>query len=442
MSLVDTSVWVDHRRRPERDLIGRHHEGEVLTHAVIIRRTACSNLDHRCDLTREWQALLQIPELPHADVLADIEFLDLVGKGVATVWGSWTGTMARPPILQLPSSAARARATMPARHLAASMAPLAGDIDAALVREFPGNDGRGIHVAEGCGDDQVEVPVGQIARMDSPMTSPGTFSTWAVAMPATVRSRWRRPSFRCGHGPSHRQQLTLRGQGPREPSTGSDGRKPVCSPPLPWGMVEPLAGGGITQLVGSVEEGEDDQWQGRLFVGSFLGGEPVTPRWLLLDWPFRRNGLEGMSGSCIGSARGSTRRATGKSSANRECGDAIDSAAPRTNRCGFGFVDMNSRQDGTKGPIGSDEANPVPGNRRRGLCRASSNGLPSSTCLCSTPTTRAGYECAMALPELTVAPRVSGCAIPANRVLSKAVHSYWSRRTRPGGLSSPVPFSS
>ena len=85
MILVDTSVWIDHLHRPERELIRRLHEGEVLMHAMIVGELACGNLDHRRDRMREWQALPQIPELPHADVLAVIESLNWSGKGLGFV---------------------------------------------------------------------------------------------------------------------------------------------------------------------------------------------------------------------------------------------------------------------------------------------------------------------------------------------------------------------
>ena len=85
MILVDTSVWIDHLRRPDRELIRRLYEGEVLMHTMIVGELACGNLDHRYDRMREWQALPQIPELPHADVLSAIESLDWSGKGLGFV---------------------------------------------------------------------------------------------------------------------------------------------------------------------------------------------------------------------------------------------------------------------------------------------------------------------------------------------------------------------
>ena len=67
---------------------------------------------------------------------------------------------------------------------------------------------------------------------------------------------------------------------------------------------------------------------------------------------------------------------------------------------------------------------------------------PSPTCPYSAPTTRVGYGRATTLPVLTGASGVSGCTVPANMALPKVVHPYQSRRTLPGGLSSPFPFNS
>lgn len=85
MILVDTSVWVDHLRRPEQELIRRLHEGEVLMHAMIVGELACGNLNSRFERLREWQALPQIPVLSHTDVLTAIDSRDWSGKGLGFV---------------------------------------------------------------------------------------------------------------------------------------------------------------------------------------------------------------------------------------------------------------------------------------------------------------------------------------------------------------------
>ena len=85
MILVDTSVWIDHLRRPEQELIRRLREGRVLMHAMIVGELACGNLNSRHERMREWQALPQIPVLSHTDVLTAIDARDWSGKGLGFV---------------------------------------------------------------------------------------------------------------------------------------------------------------------------------------------------------------------------------------------------------------------------------------------------------------------------------------------------------------------
>ena len=85
MILVDTSVWIDHLRRPERELIRQLREGRVLMHAMIVGELACGNLNSRYERLREWQALPQIRVRQHPDVLTTIDARDWSGKGLGFV---------------------------------------------------------------------------------------------------------------------------------------------------------------------------------------------------------------------------------------------------------------------------------------------------------------------------------------------------------------------
>ena len=85
MILVDTSVWIDHLRRPEQELIRRLRQGRVLMHAMIVGELACGNLSSRHERMSEWQALPQIPVLSHTDVLTAINARDWSGKGLGFV---------------------------------------------------------------------------------------------------------------------------------------------------------------------------------------------------------------------------------------------------------------------------------------------------------------------------------------------------------------------
>lgn len=85
MTLVDTSVWVDHLRADDPALATALERGEVLTHPFVIGEVAVGNLKNR----REVLALLG--QLPGALVATDGEALDfieqraLMGRGIGYI---------------------------------------------------------------------------------------------------------------------------------------------------------------------------------------------------------------------------------------------------------------------------------------------------------------------------------------------------------------------
>jgi len=83
--LVDTSVWVDHLRRPEPGLIELLDANEVDVHPFVIGELACGHLKGRGRLIR---LLLQLPVIPvaaHEEALAFVERRRLHGRGVGWV---------------------------------------------------------------------------------------------------------------------------------------------------------------------------------------------------------------------------------------------------------------------------------------------------------------------------------------------------------------------
>lgn len=50
MILVDTSVWIDHLRKGERELARLLNEGVVLCHPFVIGELACGNLRNRGEI--------------------------------------------------------------------------------------------------------------------------------------------------------------------------------------------------------------------------------------------------------------------------------------------------------------------------------------------------------------------------------------------------------
>ena len=85
MILVDTSVWIDHLRSGDPQLMAMLDEGGVACHSFVIGELACGNLKQRDHVL----ALLHdLPRLPAADddeVLVFIERHKLAGKGIGYV---------------------------------------------------------------------------------------------------------------------------------------------------------------------------------------------------------------------------------------------------------------------------------------------------------------------------------------------------------------------
>ncbi len=85
MILVDTSVWVDHLRRGDAELVDLLERGQVLMHPFVVGEIACGSLSDR-DLTLE--LLLQLPMAAVAEpdeALGFIELRGLHGKGIGYV---------------------------------------------------------------------------------------------------------------------------------------------------------------------------------------------------------------------------------------------------------------------------------------------------------------------------------------------------------------------
>ena len=85
MTLVDTSVWVDHFRRRNAELAELLDRGDVVGHPWIVGELACGHLRRR----REILALLAV--LPQARSVEDEEVLHFIvtrrlfGKGIGWV---------------------------------------------------------------------------------------------------------------------------------------------------------------------------------------------------------------------------------------------------------------------------------------------------------------------------------------------------------------------
>jgi hypothetical protein len=85
MILVDTSVWIDHLRHGEDDLVGLLDVGRVLAHPFVIGELACGNLRNRAEVIRLLGDLPQAPVVSQEEALFFVESNELMGKGIGFI---------------------------------------------------------------------------------------------------------------------------------------------------------------------------------------------------------------------------------------------------------------------------------------------------------------------------------------------------------------------
>jgi predicted nucleic acid-binding protein len=85
MILVDTSVWADHLRQSEPELVSLLNEGSVLIHPFVIEELACGNLPRRKEILELLHALPKAPTADHSEVLELIANERLYGTGLGSV---------------------------------------------------------------------------------------------------------------------------------------------------------------------------------------------------------------------------------------------------------------------------------------------------------------------------------------------------------------------
>jgi predicted nucleic acid-binding protein len=85
MILVDTSVWVDHLRRPSLLLVDRLTRGEVLAHPFVTGELSLGHLEPRDVILEDLQNLPQASVASHQEVLHFIGKHRLFGRGIGYV---------------------------------------------------------------------------------------------------------------------------------------------------------------------------------------------------------------------------------------------------------------------------------------------------------------------------------------------------------------------
>jgi predicted nucleic acid-binding protein len=85
MILVDTSVWIDHLRSPNRALADALEREVIGIHPFVIGELACGNLRNRRELLALWANLPSSPRATEIEALSFIEHHRLMGIGLGFI---------------------------------------------------------------------------------------------------------------------------------------------------------------------------------------------------------------------------------------------------------------------------------------------------------------------------------------------------------------------
>lgn len=85
MVLVDTSVWIDHFRKTNRQLTSLLEAESVMLHPFVLGELACGNLKNRKEIIALLHALPCSTKADDDEVLFFLERHDLMGRGVGLI---------------------------------------------------------------------------------------------------------------------------------------------------------------------------------------------------------------------------------------------------------------------------------------------------------------------------------------------------------------------
>ena len=85
MILVDTSVWINHFRKIDAELVANLNTGSVACQPFIIGDLACGNLENRKEILELFRSLPSSPIVEPDELLTFIESNSLMGKGLGYV---------------------------------------------------------------------------------------------------------------------------------------------------------------------------------------------------------------------------------------------------------------------------------------------------------------------------------------------------------------------
>ncbi len=85
MTLVDTSVWIDHFRRANTELQQALEVGDVATHPFVVGELALGQLRQRDEILTLLKSLPVVPTAEHEEVLHLVAREHLSGSGIGWV---------------------------------------------------------------------------------------------------------------------------------------------------------------------------------------------------------------------------------------------------------------------------------------------------------------------------------------------------------------------
>lgn len=85
MILVDTSIWIDHLRFGDDELVKLLNSTQVFTHPFVIGELACGNLHNRAEILTLLANLPRVKVANDAEVLFFIEQHKLMGRGIGYI---------------------------------------------------------------------------------------------------------------------------------------------------------------------------------------------------------------------------------------------------------------------------------------------------------------------------------------------------------------------
>ena len=85
ITLVDTSVWIDHLRHGNKQLATLLDKGGVCCHRFVIGELSCGRIRNRDELLSLLRALPAAPIAEHEEVLNFIDERKLAGRGLGWI---------------------------------------------------------------------------------------------------------------------------------------------------------------------------------------------------------------------------------------------------------------------------------------------------------------------------------------------------------------------